>query len=178
MGDLVVPLGQTVYQIGYRLWRDPVYGIPVIAKAWTFRAITLVAVQLVTLQLFQELRDPIPPDEVGIMPGPFTLGGVNQNSTLDTKYYPVGKLMARFFIQWVDDLRPVDPLSAMLKMNLEVLKALAKPLEKMKPQDDAFAMEGEIYAPNTTSLEVSTGEKGGKQIIARWNLSVRDRGEL
>ena len=177
-GELVAPLGQTIYQIGYRLWRDPVYGIPVLVKAWALRGIILVAMQLATFELFKELRDPIPPSEVGTTPSPFKLGGLNQTSTLDTRYYPVGRLMARFVIQTMDNFRPVEPLGVLLKTNFEILKAIAKPVEDMNPQDDVFAMEGEVYGPNNTDPENSTKEEGVRQIVAKWQLSVRDLGEL
>ena len=178
LGELVAPLGQTIYQIGYRLWRDPVYGIPVLVKAWVLRGIILVAMQLASFAVYNELRDPIPPSEVGIMPSPFRLGGLNQTSTLDTKYYPVGRLMARFVIQTLDNFRPVEPLGMMLKFNFEVLKAMAKDVQDMNPQDEVYAMEGEVYGPNNTDSENSTREEGVRQVVAKWQLSVRDLGEL
>ena len=177
-GEIVAPLGQTIYQIGYRLWRDPVYGIPVLVKAWALHAIILVALQLATFELFKELRDPIPPSEVGTMPSPFKLGGLNQTSTLDTGYYPVGRLMARFVIQNMENFRPVEPLGMMLKVNFEFLKAMAQRVKDMNPQDDVFAIEGEVYKPNDTDSENSTKEEGVRQTVAKWQLSVRDLGEL
>ena len=177
-GELVAPLGQAIYQIGYRLWRDPVYGIPVLVKAWALHAIMLVAMQLATIELIKELRDPIPASEVGTMPSPFKLGGLNQTSTLDTKYYPVGRLMARFVIQTLDNFQPVEPLGMMLKFNFEIIKAIEKRLKDMNPQDDAFAIEGEVYGPNNTDPENSTKEEGVKQTVAKWQLSIRDLGEL
>ena len=180
--EIMAPLGQTIYRIGYRLWRDPVYGIPVLVKAWALRGIILVALQLLTIQLGKELMDPIPPSEVGIMPSPFRLGGRNQttNATLDTGYYPVGRLMARFVIQTMDSFEPAEPLGAILKLNYVFLKALARPMEDINAQDDTFAIEGEIYGPPSNKTNPGNGTRGGKgdQVVAKWQLSVRDAAEL
>lgn len=181
-GEIVAPLGQPIYRIGYRLWRDPVYGIPVLVKAWVLRGIILVALQLVTIQLHKTFMDPVPPSEVGTMPSPIRLGGRNQttNATLDTGYYPVGRLMARFVIQCMDDFQPFEPLGAMLKLSYIIIKALARPIEDMNAQDDTYAIEGEVYEPpsNKTGPENTTKEGDRNQVVAKWQLSVRDVAEL
>jgi len=130
--------------------------------------------------LLHELFNPMSLSQVDSITKQWKDAYYYQNSTFDTGYYTVGRLMARLVIENAKKSEATDPLTAMLKLNIEIIEAVMKPMEGMDPQDDAFAMEGEVYGPsNATSRtnRITLHEEGGREVVARWQLSVKDKDE-
>ena len=179
--DMLAPFTHTALQVVYRLWRDPVYGLPVEVKLWAVKGALHIALWACSNLLLHELFNPMSPTQVDTITKKWKDANYYQNCTFDTGYYTVGRLMARLVIENAKKSEATDPLTAMLKLNIEIIEAVMKPMEGMDPQDDAFAMEGEVYGPsNVTSRTNSTTlhEEGGREVVARWQLSVKDKEEL
>ena len=180
---VLIPLAQATFYTTIRIWRDPIYGIPVEVNIWTIQSVCIVAFYFSMKLLWRISLDAKPLMETMSMLDPFD-SEIFKNLTLDTGYYQVGRLVGRVVIQATENVasgRFGDPQITALKLYVALIKAILMPLKVSSPQHLGWGMEGEVYGTsNATSLGNTTVEldEGGREVVARWQISMRDRDEL
>ena len=108
----------------------------------------------------------------------FSGGSFDEGWGLDTGFYVVGRLMARFVIRIVG--AATNRLTPGLNVWENILARLLEPLQEMDDYDNAWAMEGEIYGPGNATGHTDTAEDAEerrREAVARWQIWMGDLDE-
>ena len=171
--EILVRVGETVYAMSMDLWRRE-DGLPVQVKAWAAKAIVLIAYSQILIGAFKEVFD------IEYLPHLYSGGYFDEGRELDTGFYVVGRLMARFVIRIVWEHAPAnDPLTLMLNICVQIVAMLLKSLQEMGAEDNTWAMEGKVYGPGNATGGVNSKEdeeKRGKEVVAKWQIWMGNYG--
>ena len=163
--EILVRVGQTAIDMSLYLWRRE-DGLPLEVKVWALKSVLYIASWQISAAALSGLFEFDPFSNL------LKDGSFDENTELDTGFYVLGRLIARFIVRLIVTTAHILSLGVWK----DIVTALLAPLQAMSADASAWAMEGEIYGPNVTndSHAAKSEEKGKGNVVARWQIWIGD----